>query len=134
MSEQIKTLSQITGQDTSNVGRQIALVVGIDESLRSGFPPLKHAVADALAMAEVLKQHCHFELLEEPLLNEQATSSNIKRAILNLKRDRNDNDFLLFYFSGHGFPWSSNVEDDIYLVTSDLSPREVTDDPSLHLS
>src|SRR5256885_1602042 len=125
MSEHTKTFSQTTGQDTSNAGRQIALVVGVDESPHSDYPPLKHAVADALAMAEALKQHCHFELLEEPLLNEHATSSNIKRAILNLKRDRNDNDFLLFYFSGHGFPWSSNVEDDIYLVTSDLSVREV---------
>src|SRR5712691_6438025 len=106
MSEQTDPSPVKAEQNTSGLERRIALVVGVDEAPYSDKESLKHAVDDAKAMAEVLKQHCDFQLLVEPLLNEQATSADVKRAILNLKRDRNDTDFLLFYFSGHGLAWN----------------------------
>src|SRR5947209_5861709 len=135
MFQQVKSSTVSVKQNLLSSERRIALVVGVDEAPSSDHPTLRHAVADANAMAEVLEQWCNFELLEKPLVNEYATSANIKRAILDIKRNRNDNDFLLFYFSGHGFPWSLEVGgDDVYLVTHDFSQVEVSDDPSFHIS
>src|SRR5437588_8901310 len=85
-------------------GRRIALVIGVNEASDSNLPPLRHAAADAEGIAEVLQQHCGFELLMPPLLGENATSERIKTAVLELAWGRTERDFLLLYFSGHGQP------------------------------
>jgi uncharacterized caspase-like protein len=59
-------------------------------------------VADAEAMAEVLQQRCDFELFKPPLLDTQATSDIVRKAVLQLARDRTQEDMILLYFSGHG--------------------------------
>ncbi|SRR6266542_4795217 len=63
------------------------------------------------------------------LLGADATSANVKKAVLALARQRTDNDFLLPYFSGHGQPMTvSGDQSDIYLVTSDFSETDTEED------
>ncbi len=118
-----------------NKGRRIALVMGVNEVPNSSLPQLKHAVADAEAMAAVLLEYCGFELLMPPLLNENATSEKVKTAVLELAWDRTDEDFLLLYFSGHGQPMTIQADRrDVYLVTHNFREREVKQDENLHFS
>jgi hypothetical protein len=121
--------------DVAKKGRRIALVIGVNGAPNSQLPPLNHATADAGAMAEVLQQHCNFELLEPPLLNEQATSDRVKDAVRRLARNRSADDFLLLYFSGHGQPMFIEAERrDIYLATSNFSELDVEEDEAAHFS
>jgi hypothetical protein len=65
-------------------GKRLALVVGVNNVPKSLLPPLQSACRDAEAVAHVLETYCHFTLLEPPLLEEQASSAAIKKAILDL--------------------------------------------------
>ncbi len=129
------------GEDPSNIsdnaakGRCIALVIGVNGAPGYNKPPLEYAVNDAKDMAEVLQQSCGFELLEPPLLNEQATSDRVKDAVRKLARKRSDEDFLLLYFGGHGQPMTVEAgERDVYLVTSNFKEVDVEEDMHTHLS
>jgi hypothetical protein len=116
-------------------GKRLALVIGVNRAPNSFSAPLKYADADAEAMANVLKNYCHFELLMPPLVNEQANSERVKDAVRTLARDRTDDDFLLLYFSGHGFPMTIEAgRQDIYLVTSNFSQIDVKEDENAHFS
>src|SRR5262249_32778381 len=93
---------------------------------------------DTKMMVSVLKDSCGFSLFqEEPLLEGEASSMATKRAIVRFIQGRNDDDFLLFYFSGHGVVCrlgESGDEDDVYLVTCDFSWLEIKEDPDMHIS
>ncbi len=116
-------------------GRRLALVVGVNRAPNASLSSLNYAIADAEAMAEVLQEHCSFELLEPPLSGENAPSDRVKKAVLRLARNRGDDDFLLLYFSGHGHPMLIEAERrDVYLVTSDFDEVEVEEDENAHLS
>lgn len=115
--------------------RRLALVIGVNDAPLSDLPSLHYAVNDAEAMAEVLQQQCGFTLMRPPLLGADATSANVKKAILALARQRSDNDFLLLYFSGHGQPMLVDGDQpDIYLATHDFAEGEVEEDNTLHVS
>jgi hypothetical protein len=116
--------------------RRVALVVGVDKAPHSDKDQLENAVVDARAMADALQTYCGFELLgDAPLLDEQAVSTKLKDAIRDLVRNRTDDDFLLFYFSGHGFPMLlNNKHEDVYLVTSDFQTLDVKEDEHRHIS
>jgi uncharacterized caspase-like protein len=121
--------------DVAEKGRHIALVIVVNHAPDSHVPPLNHAAADAGAMTEVLQQYCNFELLEPPLLNEQATSEHIKKPVRGLARQRNDEDFLLVYFSGHGQPMTVEADQsDVYFVTNDFNEVDVAEDEDAHFS
>lgn len=115
--------------------RRLALVIGVNEAPQSHLGPLNYALNDAESMAKTLQEHCGFSLLRPPLLGTEATSSNVRKAVLALARERTDNDFLLLYFSGHGQPMTvSGDQSDIYLVTSDFNERDAEEDENLHCS
>ena len=123
--------------DEQAAGKRLALVIGVNSTRSSILPALKHAVADAQEVADVLVQHCQFSLYAPPLLGEQATSSNIKRAVLELTRHRSADDFLLLYFSGHGQQAYDELRQEIrhtYLGSADFKEEEVEEDPNLHVS
>ena len=127
--------------DTSNSarrateGKRLALVIGVNSAPGYRNSVLLHAANSTVAMAEVLHQNCRFELLQSPLLNEQATSENVKKAILDLAWNRGDDDFLLLYFCGHGQPMIIEAQRrDVYLVTHNFRESEVEQDKSLHFS
>ena len=90
-------------------------------------------------MATVLEQYGKFTLLPPALVGAEATSIAIKQAVLNLMRDRMEDDVLLLYFSGHGLYLPIEREDQpgvdlVYLVTSDFCEQEAEEDLELHLS
>src|SRR6266702_6846573 len=128
--------ASFNASDELKRGRRIALVIGVNHAVDSLIPfPLRYAVDDAKVMAEVLHEHCGFELLVPPILSEQATSEKVKTAILDLAWNRTDDDFLLLYFSGHGQPMLIEAgRRDIYLVTHNFRERDVERDENLHLS
>ncbi len=116
-------------------GKRLALVVGVNHAPGSLLPLLRSARRDAEMMAHVLEKCCYFTLLEPPLLEEQATSAAVKKAILRLTQKRNANDFLLFYFSGHGQPMDVEAgRNVVYLGTHDFVEAQVEGDETLHLS
>jgi WD40 repeat protein len=117
-------------------GKRLALVVGTNQTATLVPPPLELAVADAEAMAEVLQQQCHFELFRPPLLGEQATSAELKKAVLQLARDRTPEDMILLFFSGHGIQMYDAIRSEIrntYLGTADFDTQDAEDDPGLHI-
>src|SRR5437870_1894384 len=105
-------------------GRRIALVVGVNTAPQSSKPPLKRAVSDAQAIAEALQQpFCGFELVGgSPLLEGQATTATVRRPLQQLIRESSNEDFVLFYFSGHGISMAVEAERrDVYLGTADFN-------------
>lgn len=115
--------------------RRLALVIGVNEAPHAHLTPLHYALDDAESMAKILQDHCGFTLLSPPLLGVEATSANVKKAVLSLARQRTNNDFLLLYFSGHGQPMTVDGDrSDIYLVTSDFSETDTEEDETLHCS
>ena len=117
-------------------GKRVALVIGVNGGVSLATQhPLQYAVADAQEMASILQYSCDFELLEPPLLGENATSENIRKAVLKLARHRTEDDFLLFYFSGHGQPMKVEAEQrDVYFVSHDFDQADVEDDENSHVS
>src|SRR5712692_7744310 len=119
-------------------GKRLALVIGVDQTRSSILPALKHAVTDAQDVVDVLVQRCQFTLDVPPLLGEQATSASIKRAVLELVRQRSADDFLLLYFSGHGQQAYDELRQEIrhtYLGSADIKEEEVEEDPmTMHVS
>lgn len=116
---------------------KLALVVGVNNSVVSRYlATLMYAENDASEMAAVLQQPaCNFELLNPPLVGELATTADLRRAILKLVRNKTEQDFLLFYFSGHSFPMRTRSNrEDIYLVTHDFDPSEAQEDSNLYIS
>jgi len=119
--------------------RGIALVVGVNAAPNARTSALTQelkAANDAEQMAQVLVEQCGFELLQPPLLGAEATSGNVKSALINLAAQRTGDDFLLFYFSGHGHLISNIIDgqNDVYLVTHNFTEREVKADKEMHLS
>jgi len=117
-------------------GNKFALVVGINNSAYSYLPSLQYAERDADAIAQVLRTpECDFIILEPPLLSREAHTMAVKQALINLTRKRTDEDFLLFYFSGHAkLMNTSEGQEDIYLVTHDFREDEVEASSDMHLS
>ena len=119
--------------------KRLALIIGVDQAAHADDPLLQNtlnASKDALDIANVLEDpHCGFTLLQPPLMNEQANSAAVKRAILDLARHNEPDNFLLLYFAGHGYSMRvSGGVSDIFLVTHDFIEREVEQDETLHLS
>lgn len=77
-----------------------ALVIGISDYSRTGWPQLGTARADAEAIGDVLEQKYGFDVVR--LTDRQATRQNVLR-VLDSFMDFGPDDALLIYFAGHGF-------------------------------
>lgn len=102
-------------------GRRLAIVVGVN-----GKPTL----------ARILQQGCcGFTLFHLPLLGEQATTSLVRDAVLDLANHLQEDDFALFFFSGHAeaMPIGADL-DDVYLVTHDFNEARAKRDKDAYLS
>lgn len=102
--------------------RRYALVIGIDRYQDATFGGLKHAIHDARAVAEVLRdpKRGAFDevwVLDEPARTTRASIlAELRRARVELRRQ----DTFLLYFSGHGTAeLSRDGEARYYLVASD---------------
>ncbi|HEY1351605.1 MAG TPA: caspase family protein [Ktedonobacteraceae bacterium] len=100
----------------SSSGRRFALVVGVNGPPALGRAPLRFAVDDGQAIAAVLQQPpCEFALFQPPLLGEQATTSQVREAVLDLAEALQEDDVALFFFSGHAEALVTEASlDDVY--------------------
>lgn len=119
-----------------SIGKRLALVVGNNGKPQPGRDALKYAPQSAQAIAEVLRDTCNFELLIPPLLGEHATTQGMKDAIYGLVENRGPDNFLLFYFCGHGEPlFIESEQRDVYLVSQNFDSKRVeTIDKDAHIS
>jgi hypothetical protein len=81
--------------------KNFLFVIGIDK-YSSDHDDLKNAVYDTERVKNILVERYGFELIEEPLLNEHATRSNIIEALNRLANLVTEEDNLLIYHAGHG--------------------------------
>lgn len=83
-------------QDLSGFGRYHALVIGNDHYKH--WPQLMNAIADANAIAEVLKSRYSFQVT----LLKDATRAQIMKALNQYRKVLTEKDNLLIYYAGHG--------------------------------
>jgi hypothetical protein len=109
-------------------GRRLALIVGVshyaDRSL-----DLDYAAADARALRDLIVNPALGPAAFRPedvrlLLDEQATVSAINTGLREFLRQARENDFVLFYFAGHGAPDPRQISD-LYLLAHDTSPKNI---------
>ena len=91
---------------------KIALLIGVSEYLPE-FPALPSAVKDVEAMKEVLG-NSEMGGFDEIKVLKNSNRQQIEEAIYELFADRNKDDVLLFYFSGHGV---KSREGNLFLAT-----------------
>lgn len=85
-----------------SLGTYRGLVIGIN-SYKGSWSPLKAARPDAEAIYSKLVSEYGFDKANIQLLvDEQATRSNIKKALYQLRRKTQKNDLVFIYFAGHG--------------------------------
>jgi hypothetical protein len=89
--------------------RIYALLVGINDyeglivdSGRIGFPPLKGCVDDAIKVKTYLEKLDDFEVHVQLLLNNEATKSELVKAMSQHLTKAGNGDVAFLYFSGHG--------------------------------
>jgi WD40 repeat protein/uncharacterized caspase-like protein len=109
-------------------GRRLALVVGVSRYADPAID-LAYAAEDARAL---------YRLITNPtlgpaafraedvrlLLDGQATVSAINTGLREFLRQARENDFVLFFFAGHGAP-DPNHPQDLYLLAHDTYPKDV---------
>jgi uncharacterized caspase-like protein len=122
-------VSHLSADDEIQFGRYHALVIGNDDYRH--LPRLKTAVADAEAVAEVLRGQYGFDV--ELLRN--ASRADILRALNRYRAELTTDDNLLIYYAGHGWldqetntgfwqPVDAEEEDDLnWIANEDLSRR-----------
>jgi uncharacterized caspase-like protein len=85
---------------SGKLGTYRALIIGINDYEDPNIPDLKTAVNDAVAMAELLKEHYGFHV--KLLLDRNATKENIYRSLRHLASSTKSDESVLIYYAGHG--------------------------------
>ena len=104
LSAQSRGLSVVARQVTENsnfdVGKQYAVIIGIDSY--QNWNPLKGAVAEAQSLKKVLADDYYIDEFIE-LYNDDATASNIRKLFSQTLPSKLDvHDSLLIFYAGHG--------------------------------
>ena len=103
-----------------------AIVVGVSK-YQDGSINLKYADRDAEALYELLKTPSGGGFAEEhicKLVNEDATTANITRALRSFLKRPGKEDIVLLYFACHGAP-DTDRPDILYLLTHDTDPKDI---------
>lgn len=105
-----------------------AVVVGVSDYGNPGIPSLTYADKDAEAFANFLRSpqgggydNDHMRLL----LNENATFSNIRDALMDFLGNAIDIDLVMIYFAGHGAPDPGRPQN-LYLLAHDTDPNKLS--------
>ena len=103
-----------------------ALVVGINDY--DTVQDLNYAVEDALAIKNMLINQYGFKRSNvRYLIDKEATQSNIKKELSNLRKKVGENDRVVFYFAGHGETEELGIDEgDIgFLLPSDADTDDL---------
>jgi len=124
------------GEILPEVGKRYAILVGIsdypgDYGWKPGCPgdglDLWYAADDAYLMAEILETTYGFEIYGgTPLKNQAATRDAILTAIEEIKDEVEDDDEVVFYFSGHGAKLTSANKGQIGILTWGVETSEIS--------
>ncbi len=91
---------EVTGKADFDLGRQVAVIIGIDKYRE--WPSLRAATAEAKAIRKVLSDHYVIDEFLE-LYDEDATAANIRRLFIDtLPKRLGAKDSLLIFYAGHG--------------------------------
>ena len=110
-------------------GQKYAVVVGISKfkNSLSGIPNLKYADKDAAAFEHFLESPAGGSFPREnikTLYNEDATSQNIRSALLTFLTKPRPQDLVVIYFAGHGAA-DPNDNRNLYLLAYDTDPDDM---------
>lgn len=100
------------------VSRKLALVVGIGKFRDSRINPLHFAANDARVFADALRNDCRFDDVRT-LIDDNATTVEIKNEIDNLAKKATPEDLAVVYFATHGSPEENDRAGINYIVTYD---------------
>lgn len=118
-------------------GRRSAVIIGVDESaLDAGLPSLRNAEKDARSVRDVLcdPEIGTFDPADVALhLGPDATVDAVKASLSRAVRESDVDDVLLVYFAGHTMAPEWSHDTDVYLVTSDLDDRALSQNPDAGL-
>lgn len=104
-------------------GQTFAVVIGISRYDRSGsgIPNLKYADRDAMSFLQFLQSPAGGSLKDDSvtvLLNEKATTQNIRHALYTFLTEALPQDTVVIYIAGHGAPDPHDPRN-LYLLTAD---------------
>lgn len=110
-------------------GKIYAVVIGISKYDQSGsnISNLKYADRDASSFLDFLKSPAGGSLTEDSvtvLLNEQATSKNVRHALFEFLTQAQAQDTVVIYIAGHGAPDPHDPRN-LYLLTADSNPDDM---------
>jgi len=110
-------------------GKLFAVVIGISKYDQSGssISNLKYADQDATSFLEFLKSPGGGALTDDSvtvLLNEQATTKNIRHALFTFLTAAQPQDTVMIYIAGHGAPDPHDPRN-LYLLTADSNPQDM---------
>jgi uncharacterized caspase-like protein len=110
-------------------GKLFAVVIGISQydHFGSSISNLKYADRDAKSFLEFLKTPAGGGLTDDSvtlLLNEQATTANIRHALFTFLTAAQPQDTVVIYIAGHGAPDPHDPRN-LYLITADTKPDDM---------
>jgi uncharacterized caspase-like protein len=112
----------------SKVRKKWALVVGIDKFRDKGVPTLDYAVKDSSDFVAFLKDPDGGRFQPDRvqyLKNEEATLEGIREGLGRLrKKDVQQDDLVVLYFSSHGSARNSDPNGMSYIITHDTNPND----------
>lgn len=111
-----------------------ALVVGIASFEDKVIPPLNYTASDAKSFADVLLSPRYGQFKSENvhvLLNEQATTRNIKEQLNWLARSAAPNDIVVVYIAAHGSPREVDTAGVSYIITHDTDIGTDINNPNI---
>ena len=119
----VKRIKTAEAKAFSAIQNRWAVVIGISRYLNAdrGIPQLQYAHRDAIAFMDFLRspQGGGFSSSNTKLLvNEQATTRNIRSALFTFLKQALKDDLVLIYFAGHGAP-EKGRPDNLYLLSYD---------------
>jgi uncharacterized caspase-like protein len=110
-------------------GRLFAVVIGISHYAKGDgqINDLKYADRDAQSMLDFLKSPAGGGVAEQDsllLLNEEATTQNVRHALFSFLTKPQEQDTVVIYIAGHGAPDPLDSRN-LYLITADTKPDDM---------
>lgn len=125
----VKRVKPIEMSSGKTIGNRWAVVIGISEYLHAnkGISPLRFAHKDADAFLNFIQSPeggGFAPANTRLLLNDQATTPNIKSTLFTFLKQAKEDDLVIIYIASHGAP-ESGRPDNLYLITYDTDPDDL---------
>ncbi|MDF3820342.1 caspase family protein [Leptospira sp. 96542] len=109
---------------SQSVGKRYGFVVGVNEYNDLSLSNLKTAKNDAMGITKILYGYGSYNrissIVQEGSKENRPTKQNIESKYESILEEMNPEDFLIFYFSGHGVV---DYNEKVYLLAEDADPK-----------